>query len=93
MPTNCGHHKKNIQINEPLCLVAVFPTCLFGTMETPLGKETCEKDIGEEQGKHILIYLLAIRQSLSYWSQLYSLQLQQLMSVFTIFSPKRQWVI
>lgn len=75
MSTNCGHHKKNIQINEPLCLVAVFPTCLFGTAETNLRKETFEKDIEEEQGKHILIYLLAIRQPLSYWSKLYSLQL------------------
>lgn len=73
MSTNCGHHKKNIQINELLCLV--FPTCLFGTAETNLRKETCEKDIEEEQGKHILIYLLAIRQPLSYWSKLYSLQL------------------
>lgn len=60
MSTYSGHHKKNIQINEPLCLIAVFSTCLFGTTETNLRKENCDKDIGEEQGKQILIYLLAI---------------------------------
>lgn len=60
MSTNSGHHQKNIQINEPLCLVAVFPACLSGRAETNLRKETCEKVIGEEQGKHIQIYLLAI---------------------------------
>lgn len=60
MSTNSGHHQKNIQINEPLCLVAVFRACLFGTRETNLKNETCDKDIVEEQGKQILIYLLAI---------------------------------
>lgn len=60
MSTNSGHHKKNIQINEPLCLVAVFRAYLFGRAETNLRKETCDKDIGEEQSKHILIYLFAI---------------------------------
>lgn len=38
----------------------VFQTCLFGTAETNLRKETCKKDTGDEQGKQILIYLLAI---------------------------------
>lgn len=58
MSTNSGHHKKNIQINEPLCLVAVFRASLFGRAETR--KEPCDKDIGEKQRKHILNYLLAI---------------------------------
>lgn len=44
-------------MNEPLCLVAVFPTCLFGTVETNLRKDTCEREFGEEKGKLILIYL------------------------------------
>lgn len=59
MSTNSGHHK-NKQINEPLCFVAVFLTCLFGTAETNLRKETRGNDIRKEEGKHILIYLLAI---------------------------------
>lgn len=51
MSTNSGHHEKNIQIDEPLCFV--FPAFLFGTAQTT--KEKCERDIGEEQGKQILI--------------------------------------
>lgn len=54
MSTNSAHHRKNIQINESLCFVEVFQACLFGTAQTTLRKETCEKDIGEEQSKHIL---------------------------------------
>lgn len=47
-----AHHSINIQLNEPLYLVKVFQTCLFGTSETNLGKKTCERYmyIGEVQG-------------------------------------------
>lgn len=49
-----AYHSKNIQINEPLYFVEVFQACLFGTAQTNLSNEKCEKDNGGEKGKNTL---------------------------------------